>query len=359
MLSPEEKERYARSLSIIGKEGQEKLKQAKVLVVGAGGLGSPAAFYLAAAGVGTLGIVDFDTVQVSNLQRQLLHTNKDLHKPKIDSAKETLQQLNPHITLQVHNERLTEDNVALISEYELVLDGSDSLETKHLLNQACQSLDIPLVYGAAVGEEGQLAVFLPGEGCLQCIISTPDAPTCQQEGVLPTAPGLIGTLQAHEALKLLLGKPKQRGLLTLGPSGFKTFHFNKNPDCPTCGPTREKQMKSASSLLGDFKTNKQKQSMDIEISPKEAEELFQAKKAVILDVREPFERDHSSIEGSLFIPLRELESRLQELPKDTLIIAHCHSGIRSFQAAQFLQEKGFQSRSLSGGIERWFLDIEL
>jgi len=340
MLSEKELTRYSRSLPIIGKEGQEKLKKASVLVVGAGGLGSSAAIYLAASGVGTLGILDFDKVEESNLQRQILHGEGDTGKEKTLSAKQTLETLNPHTKIKVHQEHLSEENVSeILKQYDIILDCSDSLETKHLVNSTCHKLGKTLVYGAAVGKEGQLAVFKPEGPCLACLLKAEKAPTCSSEGVLPIAPGVIGILQASEAIKLALGQKPIEGLMVFNTdqTRFKIFSFKKNPSCPTCSKNPEKP-----------KENKR------EITPKELKQLVEKGEVQLIDVREPFEREASKIEGSLSIPMNELESSLGKLDKNKLIVTYCQSGIRSLEAQKFLEKKGFRSKSLKGGLVAWF-----
>lgn len=340
MLNEQELERYKRSIAVIGEKGQERLKQAKVLVVGAGGLGSPASMYLAAAGVGTLGIADGDVVDSSNLQRQVVHQAEDVGKEKSQSAQEQLKKLNSFITINQHG-KLTEENAeSIIKDYDVVVDGVDSLEVKQLINKTCVALKKPLVYGAAVGMEGQLAVF-QGNGCLTCLVETPAAPSCSVEGVLPTVPGVIGMLQAGEVIKLILGMKPVEGLLLYDfhSGDFRSFAFTKNPHCSTCGDGTPQPKPQGDEIT--------------------CQELNETKGQVqLVDVREQWEWDIAHIEGAKLIPLGMLSGKLEELDKNKPVVTYCHSGNRSLEAARFLQDEGFQARSLKGGINKWTEEVD-
>ena len=375
MLSQRELIRYSRSLPIIGKEGQEKLKQSRILVVGMDGLGSPAALYLASAGVGALGILDFDRVELSNLSRQILHPEKNLGKPKTLSAKETLEQINPSVNIEVLNEKLTEKNAEkIIEKFDIVIDGTDSLETKQLINKVCRSLQKPLVYGAAVGTEGQLAVFTQETGCLACLIRSPSGPSCSTEGVLPPVPGVIGILQAAEAVKLATGQEPFKGLLIYDfkKTAFRIFSFRKNPSCSVCSkPLKAKNQGKNMKFPRFFKKevpspNEAKNELpaiketvsENEITPKELKLLLDKKEVQIIDVREQWEWNICHIEGAHLIPLSSLPQKSLQLDKTKFYVTQCHSGNRSLEAQQFLQSKGFKAKSLRGGIERWADEID-
>ena len=338
MLSEKELLRYSRQLPLLGKEGQEALKKSRVLVVGLGGLGSPAALYLASAGVGTLGLCDFDQVQEHNLHRQLLFTEKDLGTPKTLAAKETLEKLNPFVKLELLPEKLTEENSEkILKQYDIIMDCTDSLETKFLLNRTCRTLGKPLVYGAAVGTEGQLAVFTPEGPCLACLVKTRKAPTCSSEGVLPTIPGVIGCLQAGEALKLALKQSPLDGLLVFDGKKceFKKFSFSKSPDCPACSGNPQQKPKPSEN----------------EITTQELKSIL--KTVQLIDVREQREWDSGHIPGAVHIPIKNLPEKLKSLDKRNLIVTYCQIGNRSLEAQKLLAKKGFQARTLKGGLEKW------
>ncbi len=319
--------RYSRSIPVIGKGGQERLQKASVMVVGMGGLGCPASLYLAASGIGTLGLMDHDSVDESNLQRQILFTREDVGKPKALAAKMSLEKMNPEIEILSYPERLGSSTLEALSPYGIILDCTDSPETRLLLNSAALSLGKPLIHGAAIGEEGRMAVF-HGNGCLECLAS-PSSQSCSAEGILPTVAGIIGTLQAHEAVGLALGRPALEGLLTLTPGeGFRTFTFRKNPQCPACGSSPRREP-------------------DIEIPPEEA----RASKVMFLDVREGWERTISNIPGSIHVPMASLQEKAPALDPERTYVTYCQTGIRSMRAAKMLRELGFDTRSLKSGIE--------
>jgi len=373
-LTHEELHRYARHLVLpeVGEAGQKKLKSAKVLIVGAGGLGSPAAMYLAAAGIGTLGIVDHDVVDLSNLQRQLLHTSDTVGEAKVDSARNNLHAMNPLVNVETYRIKLTSDNALdIIKKYDIVVDASDNYPTRYLLNDACVLLKKPNVHGSVLKFEGRVSVFDAAEGpCYRCAYPEPPPPelaqNCADAGVLGVLPGIIGTLQATEAVKLILGigTPLAGRMLLFDAleTKFQELRLQKNPECPVCGkhPTITKLIdyeafcgltpKSSSSGLkkpnGNMTVEELKQSLD------RGEKIF------ILDVREPEEYRIANIGGHL-IPLHELPDRIKELDPLQPIVALCHHGNRSAYAVRFLQESGFSDvRNLEGGIDSWSVKID-
>jgi adenylyltransferase/sulfurtransferase len=373
-LSSEELARYSRHLILpeVGMEGQQKLKAAKVLCVGTGGLGSPLAFYLAAAGVGTLGLVDFDVVDSSNLQRQIIHSTKDVGRSKIDSATEKLEALNPFLNVVKHETMLTSKNaLAIISQYDVIADGTDNFPTRYLVNDACVLTGKPNAYGSIFRFEGQASVFATDEGpCYRCLYPEPPppglVPSCAEGGVLGILPGLVGVIQATEAIKLILGKgqPLIGRLLLVNALDmkFRELKLRKNPDCPVCGthPTVTElidyeqfcgivpQEKEAPMQNGipQMTVKELKQRLDA------GDELF------ILDVREPFEYRIAQIGGHL-IPLNELPQRVGELNPDQEIVVQCKSGGRSQKAAEFLAKNGFTKvHNLAGGITAWSSEID-
>ncbi len=373
-LTPEEAARYSRHLILpeVGLEGQRKLKAAKVLCVGTGGLGSPLAFYLAAAGVGTLGLVDFDVVDASNLQRQILHSTKDVGRPKIDSAAEKLQALNPFLKLVKHETMLTSQNaLEIVGQYDVVADGTDNFPTRYLVNDACVLTGKPNAYGSIFRFEGQASVFAAKDGpCYRCLYPEPPppgmVPSCAEGGVLGILPGLVGVIQATEVIKLILGKGEPLvGRLLLVNSldmQFRELKLRKNPDCPVCGnnPTVTElidyqqfcgiapEQKAANMRNGipQMSVQELKQRLD------KGDDLF------ILDVREPFEYQIAQMGGQL-IPLNQLPARIGELNPDREIVVQCKSGGRSQMAAEFLAKNGFQKvHNLTGGIIAWSSEID-
>ncbi len=372
-LTKEELRRYARHLSIpdFGIEAQRKLKSARVLCIGAGGLGSPVTMYLAAAGIGTLGIVDADVVEESNLQRQLLHGTSDLGRTKLDSALDRLQDINPHVRLEGHATRFTSSNaMALASEYDVIIDGTDNFPTRYLSNDVCVFLKKPNIYGSILRFEGQCSVFAPhlNAPCYRCMSPTPPAPglvpSCAEGGVLGVLPGLIGTMQATEAIKLIagIGQPLLGRLLHVDTLSmkFRTFNLRRDPECPVCGdhPT-------ITSLIDyeDFcglKDTKPQAASIPEITVTELKALMDARTNLfLLDVREPFEHEIAVIAGSTLIPLGELGSRLTELPRDRKIAIHCKLGGRSANAVSMLLNAGFTNiYNVQGGIAAWSQKID-
>lgn len=373
-LSNDEVARYSRHLILpeVGMEGQQKLKAAKVLCVGTGGLGSPLAFYLAAAGIGTLGLVDFDVVDSSNLQRQIIHSTKDVGRSKIQSATEKLEALNPFLKIVPHETMLTSKNaLEIISQYDIVADGTDNFPTRYLVNDACVLTGKPNAYGSIFRFEGQASVFATKEGpCYRCLYPEPPppglVPSCAEGGVLGILPGLVGVIQATEVIKLILGKgqPLIGRLLLVNALDmkFRELKLRKNPECPVCGtnPTVTKlidyeqfcgivpEQKAAPVQNGipQMTVKEYKQRRDA------GEDLF------LLDVREPFEYQIAQIGGHL-IPLGELPQRVAELDPQREIVVQCKSGGRSQRAAEFLKKNGFEKvHNLAGGITAWSNEID-
>ena len=368
MLSPSELVRYARHLTLpeVGPAGQERLSAARVLLVGAGGLGSPAALYLAAAGVGTIGIVDGDAVELSNLQRQVLHGSEFLGRPKTESAHSRIRDLNPGVRVIEHAERLTSANALdLLGGYQLAIDGSDNFPTRYLVNDASVLLGKPYVYGSIFRFDGQVSVFAaPGGPCYRCLFAEPPppdlVPNCAEAGVLGVLPGIVGSLQALEAIKWIVGIGDSLvGRLLLIDAlrvGFRELTVTRDPECAACGdhPT-------VTSLI-DYEAY-----CGLETHPPageevSADELARALRSdvapMLVDVREPWEWEIARIEGSRLLPLGELPARLRELGGTREIVTVCHKGQRSLAAQQLLQGAGFRARSLAGGIDAWATKVE-
>ena len=366
-LSAAERERYARHLSIpgVGEDGQRRLKAASVLLIGSGGLGSPAALYLAAAGVGRIGLIDPDTVDRSNLQRQILHGESWVGKPKLESAAARLREINPHVELELHPVRFTPDNALdLVARYDVVLDGCDNFPTRFLSNDACFLLKKPCVYGSIFRFEGQLTVFAPhlGGPCYRCMLpELPPpgaAPSCAEAGVLGVLPGVIGSLQAMETIKLLLGigEPPLGTLLCYDAlrTTFRPLRLRRDPACRLCGdaPTihsvhNPETMAATSCSLPDPALP----SINVD---QLAARLAAGETPFILDVRQPEEEAEGTIPGARLVPLATLPERLDELPRDREILVHCKAGGRSSRAVAFLHQAGFpQAVNVAGGINAW------
>ncbi|MGQ0732440.1 MAG: molybdopterin-synthase adenylyltransferase MoeB [Acidobacteriota bacterium] len=374
-LSADEIKRYSRHLILpeVGMDGQRALKNAKVLCIGAGGLGSPAAMYLAAAGVGTLGLVDFDVVDASNLQRQLLHGTPDVGRPKLDSARDRLQALNPHVHLETYETALSSENALdLFEPYDVILDGTDNFPTRYLVNDACVLLGKPNAYGSIFRFEGQASVFATKDGpCYRCLYPEPPppglVPSCAEGGVLGVLPGIIGTIQATEAIKLILksGEPLIGRFLIYDAlrMRFRELKLRKDDDCPVCGvnPTvtalidyeqfcgvRPRGTDEGTAHVTDDMT-----ALDLKARLDRGESL------VIVDVREPQEYQINRIPGSVLIPLGELPQRYEELDPDAAIVCQCKSGMRSAKATGFLRSIGFKNvRNLAGGILGWIDQVD-
>jgi len=370
-LSPTELLRYARHLTLpgVGREGQLRLRSARVLVVGAGGLGSPAALYLAAAGIGTLGLVDFDRVDVSNLQRQILHGTRAVGRPKVESAVERLADLNPDVQVLPIEQRLAAVNARdIIAQFDLVVDGTDNFPTRYLVNDVCVWLGKPLVYGSIFRFEGQASVFDASRcPCYRCLYAEPPpphlVPSCAEGGVLGVLPGVIGSLQALEAIKLVLGTGESLvGRLVVFDAlrlSFRQLALRKDPDCPVCGlrPTITEPIDyEAFCGIGG-----QDAGGSDEISAAELAQLLEpgGGSVQVLDVREPWEWEIARIPQASLLPLGELATRLGEVDPRAEVVTYCHHGARSAQARELLRAAGFSRvRSLSGGIDGWAREIE-
>jgi molybdopterin/thiamine biosynthesis adenylyltransferase/rhodanese-related sulfurtransferase len=367
-LSNEEILRYSRHLIMpeVGMEGQQKLKAAKVLCIGTGGLGSPLALYLTAAGVGTLGLVDFDVVDYTNLQRQIIHSTPDVGRPKLDSAEEKLRALNPYVDIRKFETRLTSANaLEIFREFDVIADGTDNFPTRYLVNDACVLTGKPNVYGSIFRFEGQASVFATKEGpCYRCLYPEPPppglVPSCAEGGVLGILPGLVGIIQATEAIKLILGagEPLIGRLLMVDAlaMSFRTLKLRKNPECPVCGknPTIKKLIDYEQFCGIPAVTTQQPAANANDMTPEELKRRLDAGEGLfVLDVREPHEYQIANLGGHL-IPLGDLPKRVSELDSSREIVAHCKMGGRSAKAVDFLRQAGFKKvRNLAGGINAW------
>jgi adenylyltransferase/sulfurtransferase len=369
-LSNEEILRYSRHLIMpeVGMEGQLKLKSASVLLVGTGGLGAPLGLYLAAAGVGRIGLVDFDVVDLTNLQRQVIHGTKDVGRKKLDSAMERMRDINPHVELVAHEVRLSSENaLEILKGYDIVVDGTDNFPTRYLVNDACVLLGKPNVYGSIFRFEGQATVFAyPGGPCYRCLYPEPPppglVPSCAEGGVLGILPGLIGVIQATETVKLILGEGEPLvGRLLLYDAlamRFRELKLRRNADCPVCGdrPTiRELIDYEQFCGIGRHEPAPQPGLSEWEIDPVEVKaKMDRGERFVLIDVREPHEYQICRIPGARLIPLAELPRRVHELDSADEIIAHCRSGVRSAKAVDFLRQAGFRKvKNMKGGILAW------
>jgi molybdopterin/thiamine biosynthesis adenylyltransferase/rhodanese-related sulfurtransferase len=369
-LSPQEVARYSRHLIMpeVGMDGQKRLKAASVLLIGAGGLGSPLGLYLAAAGIGRIGIVDFDVVDFSNLQRQVLHGTPDVGRSKLQSARDRLRAINPEVTIDLYETRLTSANaLSILSPYDIIIDGTDNFPTRYLVNDACVLLDKPNVYGSIFRFDGQASVFWPPHGpCYRCLYPEPpppgEVPSCAEGGVLGILPGLVGCIQATEAVKLILGKGSPlAGRLLLYDAlemKFQEFRVRRNPKCPLCGdrPTITKLIdyEQFCGVRGQ-ETPAAAAAGVAEITVEELKARLDRGEAIyILDVRNPEEFQIGRIPGSVLLPLPQLGQRFAELPRDREMVVHCKSGMRSAKAIHFLRQQGFQRlKNLKGGILAW------
>jgi molybdopterin/thiamine biosynthesis adenylyltransferase/rhodanese-related sulfurtransferase len=368
-LTGDELVRYGRHLVLpdVGLEGQRALKGARVLLVGAGGLGSPVALYLAAAGVGTLGLVDFDVVDLSNLQRQVLHGTKDIGRSKLESARDRIHDVNPRVAIDTYETRLTSANALdILREYDVIVDGTDNFATRYLTNDACVLLGKPNVYGSIFRFEGQASVFATEGGpCYRCLYPEPPppglVPSCAEGGVFGVLPGIVGTIQATEALKLLLGIGDAligRLLLidALG-SRFRTVRLERDPACPACGTREIRELIDYDEFCG---TGAIPDAAVPEITPGElARRLARGDTFDVIDVREPYEWEIARIPGARLIPLGSLAHALSSLDAGRDIVLHCHHGIRSARAVQQLHAAGFtRVWNLAGGIARWSDEVD-
>jgi len=372
-LSNEEIARYSRHLIMpeVALDGQKKLKQARVLTIGAGGLGAPLAMYLAAAGVGTLGIVDFDVVDESNLQRQIIHGTSDVGRPKMESARDRIKDINPNVNVEGFEEPLTSENALdIFKDYDIIVDGTDNFPTRYLVNDACVLLGKPNVYGSIFRFEGQASVFYAKEGpCYRCLYPEPPppglVPSCAEGGVLGILPGAVGTIQATETVKLILGigDPLIGRLLLYDALGmsFRQMKLRKDPNCPVCGenPTVT-ELIDYQEFCGIPQANAQEAANAVpEISVQDLKQKLDNGESVnVLDVREPHEYEVANI-GARLIPLAELPQRLVELDQDANFAVHCKTGGRSARAVKLLQDAGFQNvYNVKGGINAWSEEID-
>ncbi|MFO8232317.1 MAG: molybdopterin-synthase adenylyltransferase MoeB [Longimonas sp.] len=370
-LSTEELRRYNRHLTLpeFGRTGQEKLKQASVLLVGAGGLGSPAAMYLAAAGVGHIGLVDFDHVEASNLQRQILYGTSDVGRPKLDAAEERLSDLNPHVDMTRHEVRLSSENALnIVEQYDVVADGTDNFPTRYLVNDACVLTGTPNVYASIFRFEGQVSVFATEDGpCYRCLYEEPPppglVPSCAEGGVLGVLPGLVGTLQATEVIKLItgIGEPLIGRLLMIDAlsMNFRTLSVRKNPDCVICSDNATQTELIDYEAFCGIPNADESTDDDMAVPETTVQELKAARDSgtapFVLDVRKPHEADIASMDADQLIPVDELPNRLSELQVETdePVVVHCRSGARSERATKFLRQQGYDASNLKGGILAW------
>jgi adenylyltransferase/sulfurtransferase len=363
MLTTAELSRYGRQLALpeLGLAGQERLRDANVLIVGAGGLGSPAALYLAAAGVGTIGIVDDDVVEISNLHRQIVHGTADVGRQKTTSAAESVQRLNPQVKVDVHQVRLTAANAdALIGGYDLVVDGSDNYPTRYAVNDACARLGKVWIYGSVERFSGQVSVFGAPDGpCYRCIFPEPPAPgstaSCEEIGVLGAVPGVVGSLQAVEALKWMVGvgEPLVGRLLQLDlqNGAIRMVRFERRRDCPACVQAQES---------GDAPMPARGEASEpVDIEPLElAEKIGEQGTLQLVDIREPWEWSVARIGDARLLQMGELENQVGSLDQSRETIVYCHHGVRSGVAAEWLRTRGYRARSLAGGIDRWSREVD-
>ena len=373
-LTREEILRYSRHLIMpeVGIDGQQKLKDAGILLIGAGGLGSPLGLYLAAAGVGRLGIVDFDKVDFTNLQRQIIHRTEDVGRLKVESAKERIHAINPEVQVAAFNIKISRDNILdLVKDYDVVIDGTDNFPTRYLTNDACVFLKKPNIYGSIFRFDGQATVFSPPAGpCYRCLYPEPPppgmVPSCAEGGVLGVLPGIIGVIQATEAIKIILGKGEPLiGRLLLYNAltmKFRELKIKRNPDCPVCGdhPTI-KELIDYDEFCGLSRGEEAEAShSEYDLGPGEVKQILEKdKKVVLLDVREAHEFDIVHIDGATLIPLSELHLRANELDTADAVITYCHHGQRSLQAIKTLEHFGFKKlKHMRGGIDAWASEVD-
>ena len=373
-LSNEEIARYSRHLIMpeVGLDGQRRLKNASVLMIGTGGLGAPSGMYLAAAGVGRIGIVDFDVVEASNLQRQIIHGTSDVGRPKIESARDRLRDINPHIEIETHETRLTSENaLRLLANYDIVVDGTDNFPTRYLVNDACVLLGKPNVYGSIFRFEGQASIFWAERGaCYRCLYPEPPppglVPSCAEGGVLGVLPGIVGAIQANETIKLILGAPdtliNRLVLFDAWQMKFREFKLRKDPACPVCGdnPT-VKELIDYEEFCGLRQQPEEIADKLEEISATDLKQRLDHERDLqIIDVREPSEYQIARIEGAKLIPLGQIVSRMNEIDPSKETVVHCKGGVRSAKAIAGLKQAGFPGRlvNLKGGITAWSDDVD-
>jgi adenylyltransferase/sulfurtransferase len=372
-LSAQEVLRYSRHLILpeVALGGQRRLKAAKVLLVGAGGLGSPLALYLAAAGVGHLGIVDFDVVDLTNLQRQVLHGTRDVGRPKLASAQDRVKDVNPHVDVQVYDTQLTSRNaLEILRDYDVVIDGTDNFPTRYLVNDACVLLGKPNVYGSIFRFEGQASVFATPDGpCYRCLFREPPppglVPSCAEGGVLGVLPGLVGTIQATEAIKLILGigEPLIGKLLLVDAltMRFKTLTLRRDPQCPACGTREIRELIDYEAFCGMPGGHERRLTAGVpQIAPAElAQRIGRGDALDLVDVREPYEWDIAHLPTARLVPLHSIIEALSTFDQTRDTVLYCRSGTRSAQAVRELQAVGFRRVwNLAGGILRWSDEVD-
>lgn len=375
-LTNDQIKRYSRHLIMpeVGVDGQEKLIQSKILLIGAGGLGSPLGLYLSAAGVGTLGLVDFDTVDFSNLQRQIIHGTEDVGRPKVESARDRINSINPEVKVNLYQEKLTKENIInIIDGYDVVIDGTDNFPTRYLVNDACVFKKKPLIYGSIFRFDGQVTVFKTPDGpCYRCLYPEPPppgmVPSCAEGGVLGILPGIVGVMQATEAIKLIIGKGEPLiGRLILFNAmemRFREVKIQRDKDCPVCGEKPSIKELIDYELfcgIGRGEESAPESAQLEEVSVSELKKILDSKKedVLVLDVREQEEYDIVHLSGSKLIPLGTLPSRVNELDTADEIYVHCKMGGRSAKAAQILKGFGFKKvKNVRGGIDAWAREID-
>jgi molybdopterin/thiamine biosynthesis adenylyltransferase/rhodanese-related sulfurtransferase/molybdopterin converting factor small subunit len=374
MLSNEEVARYSRHLIMpeVGMTGQRKLKAASILMIGTGGLGAPLGMYLAAAGIGRLGLVDFDVVDASNLQRQIIHGTKDVGRPKIASARDRIQDINPHVEIETHETRLTSENaMRLFVNYDVIVDGTDNFPTRYLVNDACVLAGKPNVYGSIFRFEGQASVFWAERGpCYRCLYPEPPppglVPSCAEGGVLGVLPGIIGAIQANEAIKIILGAPdimvNRLLLFDAWRMRFRELKLRKNPDCPVCGdnPTIRELIDYEEFCGITAQQQEPKPTMEEITATELKQRLDNGDDIQIIDVREPHEYEIGQIPNSTLIPLGQVLNRMNEIDPDRETVVHCKMGGRSAKAIDALNRSGFPGKlvNLAGGITAWSNDVD-
>lgn len=372
-LSREEILRYSRHVILpeVALEGQERLKAAKVLLIGAGGLGAPVAMYLAAAGVGTLGLVDFDVVDLSNLQRQVIHKTSNIGKQKLHSAQQFIAEVNPHVQVRTYEAAFTSDNAMDIArDYDMIIDGTDNFATRYLVNDVCVLLGKPNVYGSIFRFEGQASVFDARRGpCYRCLYPAPPPPglmpSCAEGGVLGVLPGIIGVIQATEAIKIILGTGETlTGRLLLYDAlamQFREVRLRKDPQCPICSENpSQTELIDYEAFCGVAASSDGEQAEDaVEVTAMELAQMLEQNSVHLLDVREPYEWQIGAISGATLIPLGDLPDRAAEIDSSKAIVAYCRTGVRSLTAIDILKAAGFENvRHLKGGIHAWSRDID-
>jgi sulfur-carrier protein adenylyltransferase/sulfurtransferase len=371
-LTREELVRYSRHILLpqVGESGQRALKRSRVLLVGAGGLGSPVALYLAAAGVGTLGLVDFDAVDLSNLQRQILHGSAGIGSSKIDSARDRLRDINPNVKLESYETRFASNNALEIAKgYDLIVDGTDNFATRYLVNDTSVLLGIPNVYGSVHRFEGQASVFGTASGpCYRCLFREPPpphlVPSCEKAGVLGVVPGLVGTIQATEAIKMLLGLGEtlvgRLLMIDAMTMAFRTIEIRRDPECPACGTREITELIDYEEFCGGAPSTEGIGNAIREIQPSQlAERLDGGEDLEIIDVREPYEWQLGHLPGARLVPLDRIAAEIPRLDKRKETILYCKVGVRSMYAAQQLADAGVSDvRNLAGGILRWIDEVD-